>query len=227
MRSTYWQAMPKVKKKSVKQRQRLDKVRKRDERATNEKEVSKTCVEKSSIPSPSADVYVANKNRDGTSYMSNRGELSSKNFAAVDSPNVSSEAQTIVDKYLQSQKDLADRAKKKYTDCHSVQESASDRSVKYKEMRQQYNAQWKRCARSLPEFREYEQQRNRVKKQMARKNPVYRDTERECNKKRMTRARKDAAYRDLEKNGTKIARWLRKTQRTGMQCDNATKRACR
>ena len=119
--------------------------------------------------------------------MSNWGELSSRNFAAIDSPNVSSEAQANVDKYLQSQKDLDDRAKKKYTDCHSVQESASDRcnerSVKCKEMRQQYNAEWKRRARSLPEFREYEQQRNRVEMQMARKNPVYRDTERECNKK--------------------------------------------
>ena len=52
--------------------------------------------------------------------MSNRGELSSKNFAAVDSPNVSSEAQANFDKYLQSQKDLADRAKKKYTDCQSA-----------------------------------------------------------------------------------------------------------
>ena len=39
MRWIYWQAMPKVKKKSDKQRQRLDKVRKRDKRATNEKEV--------------------------------------------------------------------------------------------------------------------------------------------------------------------------------------------
>ena len=39
MRSIYWQAMPKVKKKSDKQRQRLYKVRKRYERATNEKEV--------------------------------------------------------------------------------------------------------------------------------------------------------------------------------------------
>ena len=45
--------------------------------------------------------------------MSDRGEKSSRNFAAVDSPNVSSQAQAIVDKYLQSQKDLADRAKKK------------------------------------------------------------------------------------------------------------------
>ena len=121
--------------------------------------------------------------------MSNRGELSSRNFAALDSPNVSLEAQAIVDKYLQSQKDLADRAKKKYTNCHSVQlESARDRcnerSVKCKGMRQQYNAEWKRRAKSLPEFREYEQQHNRVKMQMSRENPVYRDTERECNKKR-------------------------------------------
>ena len=39
MRSIYGQAMPKVKKKSDKQRQRLYKVCKRDESATNEKEV--------------------------------------------------------------------------------------------------------------------------------------------------------------------------------------------
>ena len=58
MRSIYWQAMPKVKKKNDKQRQRLDKVRKRDDRATNEKAVSKTCVEKLSIRS--VDVHVAN-----------------------------------------------------------------------------------------------------------------------------------------------------------------------
>ena len=137
MRSIYWQAMPKVKKKSDKQRQRLDKVPKRDDRATNEKAVSKNCVEKSSIPSE--DVHVANNNLDGTPYMSNRSELLSRNFAAIGSPNVCSEAQAIVDKYLQSQKDLADRAKKKYTDCHSVQQSASDRcnerSVKCNEMR--------------------------------------------------------------------------------------------
>ena len=62
MRSIYWQAMPKVKKKSDKQRQRLYKVRKRYERATNEKEVqlSKTCVEKSGIPR--VDVHVQNNN---------------------------------------------------------------------------------------------------------------------------------------------------------------------
>ena len=39
MRSIYWQAMPTVKKKNDKQRQRLYKVGKRYERATNEKEV--------------------------------------------------------------------------------------------------------------------------------------------------------------------------------------------
>ena len=75
-------------------------------------------VEKSSIPS--VDVHVANNNLDGTPYMSNRGELSSRNFATVDSPNVSSEAQAIVDKYSQSQKDLADRAKKKYIQIVTV-----------------------------------------------------------------------------------------------------------
>ena len=140
--------------------------------------------------------------------MSNRGELSSRNFAADDFPNVSSEAQAIVNKYLQSQKDLADRAKKKYTNCHSVQlESASDRcnerSVECKEMRQQYNGEWKRPARSLPEFREYEQ-RNSVKMQMARINTMYRDTERECNKKRNENGQE--IYRDLEKKKRKMAR---------------------
>ena len=39
MRSIYWQAMPKVKKKNNKQRQRLYKVGKRYERVTNEEEV--------------------------------------------------------------------------------------------------------------------------------------------------------------------------------------------
>ena len=53
--------MPKVKKESDKQRQRLDKVRKRDERTTNEKEVqAKHALKKSSIAS--VDVHVANNN---------------------------------------------------------------------------------------------------------------------------------------------------------------------
>ena len=83
MRLIYWQAMPKGKKKSDKQQQILYKVHKRDERATNEKEASKTCVEKSSIPN--VDVHVANDNLDGTPYMSNRGELSSRNFVYISS----------------------------------------------------------------------------------------------------------------------------------------------
>ena len=63
MRSIYWQAMPKVKKKSHKQRQRLDKIRKRDERDKwweRGTTTSKTDVEKSS--KPSVDVHVANNN---------------------------------------------------------------------------------------------------------------------------------------------------------------------
>ena len=83
MRSIYWQAMPKFQKKSDKQRQILDKVRKRDERATNEKKASKTCIEKSSMRS--VDVHAANNNLDGTPYMSNRGELSCRNFVYTSS----------------------------------------------------------------------------------------------------------------------------------------------
>ena len=206
MISINWEVMPKVKKKSDKQRQRLDKVRKRDERATNESEVSKTkkCVEKSNIPNKT-EVHISNNNRDGTSCLSNGGESSSRNCAAVDSSNVPSEAQAIVDKYLQSQRDLADRAKKKYSDSHHVQGAASDmcNEKSVKEMRQQYNTEWKRRARSLAEFRKYEQQSNRVKMQMARKDLTYRDTERECNKKRNQMARKDTAYRDIEKERDK------------------------
>ena len=159
------------------------------------------------------DVRIANNNRDGTSCMSNGGELSSRNSSGGSS-NVPSEAQTIVDKYLQSQKDLADRAKKKYTDSDSAQVATGDmcdkRSVKCKEMRQQYNTEWKRRARSRQEFREKEQESNRVKMQRARRDQAYRDTERECNQKRKKMARKDAAYRDIEKerdkNSKKMAR---------------------
>ena len=64
-------------------------------------------------------------------------------------------------------------------------------------MRQQYNAEWKRHVRSLPEFREYEQC-NRVKMQLVRKNPVYVDNERECN------------------NNNKKRKWLGKMQCTGI-----------
>ena len=60
MRSIYWQAMPKVKKKSDKQRQRLYKVRKRYERATNEKEVqAKHALENRAYR---VDIHVPNNN---------------------------------------------------------------------------------------------------------------------------------------------------------------------
>ena len=66
MRSIYWQSMPKVKKKSDKQRQRLDKVRKRDERATNEKEVQGLQLQAKHTLKNRAywvlDVHVANNN---------------------------------------------------------------------------------------------------------------------------------------------------------------------
>ena len=66
MRSIYWQPMPKVKKKSVKQRQWLDKVRKRDERATNEKEIQGVQLQAKHALKNRAyrvlNVHVANKN---------------------------------------------------------------------------------------------------------------------------------------------------------------------
>ena len=97
MRSIYWQAMPKVKKKSDEQRQRLDKVRKRDDRATNKKAVSKTCLEKLSIPS--VDVHVANNQ---IILMGHRTCRIGVNFR------------------VEIRVDLADRARKKYTDCQSA-----------------------------------------------------------------------------------------------------------
>ena len=137
-------------------------------------------------------MHVANNNFDGTLYMSNSGKLSSRNFTAIDFPNVSSEAQASIVNYLLTQIDLADRAKKKIcrlSQCTGASNRCNERSVKCKEMSQQYNAEWKGRARSLPEFRYYEQQHNRVDMQIARKNPVYRDIERECSKKRMKMAR--------------------------------------
>ena len=179
--------MPKVKKKSHTLRQKLDKVRKRDVRATDKKEVSKS--KRSSI-SNETDLHISNNSRDGASCMStNSSESSSRECAFVDSTKVHSEAQAIVDRYLQSQKDLADRAKKIHADSHSAEKAASDmcddRSVKLKERRQQYNTEWKRRARLLPEFREYEQQHNKVNMQMARKDAAHRDSERKYNKKSM------------------------------------------
>ena len=75
--------MPKVKKKSHTQRQKLDKVRKRDARATDKKEVSKS--KRSSI-SNETDLHISNNSRDGASCMSsNSSESSSRECAFVDS----------------------------------------------------------------------------------------------------------------------------------------------
>ena len=208
----YWQGMPKVKKKSHTQRQKLDKVRKRDARATDKNEVSKS--KRSSI-SNETDLHISNNSRDGASCMSSKSiTSSSRECAFADSTKVPSEAQAIVDRYLQSQKDIADRAKKIHADSHSAEKAASDmcddRSVKLKERRQQYNTEWKRRARSLPEFREYEQQHNKINMQMARKDAAHRDNERKYNKRSMQMARKDSLYRDNEresnKNSMKMAR---------------------
>ena len=119
--------------------------------------------------------------------MSNKGEVSSRNFAAVDSTNVSSEAQAIVDKYLQSQKDLADRAKKKYTDCQSAREWGNNTMQNGKGVSDHFQnsgnmnnnaSEWKcrwlgkiQCTGILNE---------------------------NVTKKRMKMTRKDAAYRNLE-----------------------------
>ena len=104
--------------------------------------------------------------------MSNRGELSSRNFAAVDSPNMSSEAQAIVDKYLQSQKDLADRAKKKYTDSQSARKWGNNTMQNGKGMPDHFQ-----------NSRNMNNNATDWKCRWLGKSPVYRDTERECNKK--------------------------------------------
>ena len=133
--------MPKVKKKSDKQQQRLYKVRKRDERVA---------------------------------------DRAKKNIQIV----------------IVYRRQLVIRVMKGLSKC--------------KEMRQQYNAEWKRHTGSLPEFREYEHQCNRVKMQLARKNPAYMDNERECNNNKM--ARKDATYRDLVKifKSCRVCDWMAK-----------------
>ena len=105
--------MPKVKKKSDQQRQRQDKVRKRDERSAQTAEVSNV-----STGSSIAEVNTAKNICDGRSRMSNSGELSNRNSSVVDSTaGKEGSAQAIVDKYLQSQKDLAQRYKKKKCRC--------------------------------------------------------------------------------------------------------------
>ena len=147
--------------------------------------------------------------------MSNRCELSSRNFAAVDSPNVSSEAQAIVDKYLQSQKDLADKAKKNIQ-IVKVQGNESTIQCRMEKVRQitsriqgkwtttqQWKCRWLgkiQCTGILNE--------NVTKKKWKwpgkmQRTGIFR-------KKKMTR--KDATYRDLVKifKSWQVCDWLAK-----------------
>ena len=212
--------MPKVKRKSDKQRQRQDKVRKRDEGAAQPTEASD--VENISIGTSTSEVNsnTAKNSGDGKSATSNSGKLLSSNSTVGKSAieNVPS-AQAIVDKYLQSQKDLAHRhrCKKRYADTDdSVQKADSemfDRNsvqFKHKERRQHYNTEWKRRARSQPEFREYDRQHTRESMKMAREKAGYKERERESNRKSMQMIRKNPAYRDSEResqmNSKQIAR---------------------
>ena len=203
----HWQSMPKVKRKSDKQRQRQDKVHKRDERAAQPTEASDVV----SIGTSTSEVNAnaAKNSGDGKSATSNSGELLSRNSTVGNSAieNVPS-AQAIVDKYLQSQKDLArrHRCKKTHADTDdSVQKADSeifDKSsvqFKHKDKRQQYIVEWKRRARSQPEFRDYERQHTRASMKMAREEAVYRDRERECNRKSMQMIRKNPSYKDSER----------------------------
>ena len=196
--------MPKVKRKSDK---RQDKVRKRDERAAQPTEASDVV----SIGTSTSEVNAntAKNSGDGKSATSNSSELLSRNSTVVNSAieNVPS-AQAIVDKYLQSQKDLAHRHRCKKTPADtddSVQKADSeifDKSsvqFKHKDKRQQYIVEWKRRARSQPEFRDYERQHTRASMKMAREEAVYRDRERECNRKSMQMIRKNPSYKDSER----------------------------
>ena len=183
MEPIYWKVMPKGKK--GKQRHRLYKVRKSDERATNQKEVNKTCVEKLSI-SNKTDVHnTCNNNRDGTPCMSNGGELSSRNCAAVDSPNVPTEAQALVDKYLQSEKDLADRAKKNIQIVIVYRRQLVISEMKGLWSARKWGNNTTQNGKGTPDHVQNSGNMNNnatVKMQLVRKNPAYMDDERECNK---------------------------------------------
>ena len=209
--------MPKVKKKSDKKRQREDKVRKREERAAQSTGPLLTA-------RPSGESYVsigsamsegnrAKNSCDRTSAMSNSVELLSRNSSVVNSAHGDlCSAQEIVDKYLESQKDLARRFKKKYPDPKggtndSVKKAANEMydgsSDQVKDKRRQYNTEWKKRARTQSEFREYEKQHNRTSKKMAREVQAFRDDERERDTKCRRMARKDAAYRDSERESNR------------------------
>ena len=186
-----WEIMPKVKKKSDRQKQIQDKVRKREERIAQSTGQSHESIG----TGMSGEADAAKSSCDRTSGLSSSGEVLGRNSPVVDSAtgNVRS-AQEIVDRYLESQKDLARRFNKKYSD---TKEGAND-SIQ-KAARRQYNTEWKRQARTQSEFREYEKQHSKTSKKMARKDAAFRDDERERNTKCMKVARLDAMYRDNER----------------------------
>ena len=235
----HWQSMPKVKRKSDKQRQRQDKVRKKDERAAPPTEASD--VESIGTSTSQVNSNTAKNSGDGKSATSNSGKLLSRNSTVGNSTieNVPS-AQAIVEKYLQSQKDLArrHRCKKRYVDTDdSVQKADNemfDRSsvqFKHKEKRQQYTVEWRRRARSQPEFREYERQHTRASMKMAREEAGYKERERESNRKSMQMIRKNPAYRDSEResqmNSKQIARENPEYRQNEQQCDTNRRKMVR
>ena len=197
-------------KKSYKQRQRKDKVRKRGERAAQSTETPPE-VSDASIGTNTSEVNTAINSGDGIRRKSDSGEFLKCNTSVVQSGsgNVAS-AQAIVDKYLQSQIDLAlrhDRSKKKHVDNNDSVEKADNGMC---DRRRQYNTEWKRRARTQLEFREYEREQNRVSKKMAREQSEFRDGERQQNIKRMQIARQGRMYRDSERqsnrNNMQVAR---------------------
>ena len=212
-----WEIMPKVKKKSDEKRQRQDKDRKREERAAQSTGPLLTARPSGeshvSIGTAMSEGNRAKNSSDRTSGMSNSGELMSRDSSVVNSAHGNtSSAQEIVDKYLESQKDLARRFKKKYPDPKgdtndSVKKAANEMydrtSDQVKDKRRQYNTEWKRRARTQSEFREYEKQHNRASKKMAREDQAFRDDERERDSKCRRMARKDAAYRDSERESNR------------------------
>ena len=111
--------------------------------------------------------------------------------------NVMSDAEMIVNRYLQSQNALAERAMKNKNATLGGHKNGVD-----KERKRQYNREWKRHARlKLKEFSEGERQRNIKRKRnikrmkILRENPEFKHAERICDKKRKAVCRKDQAFR--------------------------------
>ena len=189
--------MPKVKKQSDKERQRLDRIRKRSERAT-ETEVNTTVSENENRSDRENAVDWQDRNESENENKSGNGERSMKCATDSQNKNVPLDAQAIVDKYLQSQKVLADRSRKR---------------------KQQYNTEWNKCARSNSEYRKYEQQ--------CKEKSVYRDRERQHNKKHVEMARKNTTYRECNKKRMQVAREDSVCKDNERKCEKKRKAECR